>query len=229
MLLACWIYWVCAKEASGQSDPPTVDGLYYYRARYYSPTYGRFISEDPIGFAGGVNAYAYADGMPVDGSDPFGQIVYVGEHAWFFSCDPFQHTAIVLEPDNPADFNFPNNMYTLGAQAFGGSPNLLSPFYRYLQSEPNYPGDSPGTTCQPGPLQNLTVVPTPSGMTDTQFINALLKVANSYQNNSPYLPFPYGPYYNSNSYTAGVIIAAGGTPPVLPGIQPGYGHPLPLP
>jgi RHS repeat-associated protein len=27
-------------------------GLYYYRARYYDPTIGRFISEDPIGFAG---------------------------------------------------------------------------------------------------------------------------------------------------------------------------------
>ena len=30
-------------------------GLYYYRARYYDPKIGRFISEDPIGFRGGVN------------------------------------------------------------------------------------------------------------------------------------------------------------------------------
>ncbi|MGB9430062.1 MAG: RHS repeat-associated core domain-containing protein [Gammaproteobacteria bacterium] len=205
------------------------DGLYYNYFRYYDPTIGRFISSDPIGLAGGINTYTYALDNPVGYADPSGLAVYVGEHGGFFSGDPFQHTAIVLEPDNPADFNFPNNMYILGAQPFGGSPNLLSPFYRYLQSEPNYPGDSPGTTCQPGPLQNLTAVPTPSGMTDTQFINALLKAANSYQNSSPYLPFPYGPYYNSNSYTAGVIIAAGGTPPPLPGIQPGYGHPLPLP
>ncbi len=28
-------------------------GLYYYRARYYNPTIGRFLSEDPIGFEGG--------------------------------------------------------------------------------------------------------------------------------------------------------------------------------
>jgi len=33
--------------------------LYYYRARYYNPTLQRFISEDPVGFAGGgPNLYA---------------------------------------------------------------------------------------------------------------------------------------------------------------------------
>jgi RHS repeat-associated protein len=32
-------------------DPET--GLYYYRARYFDPKIGRFISEDPIGFEGG--------------------------------------------------------------------------------------------------------------------------------------------------------------------------------
>ena len=34
------------------------DRLYYYRARYYDPRLGRFLSEDPIGFWGGVNFYA---------------------------------------------------------------------------------------------------------------------------------------------------------------------------
>jgi RHS repeat-associated protein len=41
-------------------------GLYYYRARYYSPTLQRFISEDPLGFAGGdLNLYAYTGNDPV--------------------------------------------------------------------------------------------------------------------------------------------------------------------
>ncbi len=35
-------------------------GLYYYRARYYSPTLQRFIAQDPIGFAGGYCAGAEA-------------------------------------------------------------------------------------------------------------------------------------------------------------------------
>ncbi len=35
-------------------------GLYFYRARYYSPTFQRFIGQDPIGFAGGdANLYGY--------------------------------------------------------------------------------------------------------------------------------------------------------------------------
>ena len=37
-------------------------GLYYYRARYYDPVLKRFVSEDPIGLAGGLNVYAYVGG-----------------------------------------------------------------------------------------------------------------------------------------------------------------------
>ncbi|WP_236905562.1 RHS repeat-associated core domain-containing protein [Collimonas arenae] len=48
------------------------NGLYYYRARYYSPAVGRFISSDPIGLAGGINTYTYVGGNPVDFSDPLG-------------------------------------------------------------------------------------------------------------------------------------------------------------
>ena len=48
-------------------------GLYYYRARYYSPALGRFISEDPIGLrGGGLNFYAYASGNPISRTDPLG-------------------------------------------------------------------------------------------------------------------------------------------------------------
>ncbi|MGH8237216.1 MAG: RHS repeat-associated core domain-containing protein, partial [Steroidobacteraceae bacterium] len=46
--------------------------LYYYRARYYSPTINRFISEDPIGLSGGTNAYAYVNGNPASLTDPYG-------------------------------------------------------------------------------------------------------------------------------------------------------------
>jgi RHS repeat-associated protein len=46
--------------------------LYYMRARYFDPSTGRFISEDPIGFDGGENFYAYTYNSPVDLKDPFG-------------------------------------------------------------------------------------------------------------------------------------------------------------
>ncbi len=48
-------------------------GLYYYRARYYDPKIGRFITTDPIGLRGGdVNYYRYVGGDPVNWADPEG-------------------------------------------------------------------------------------------------------------------------------------------------------------
>ena len=47
-------------------------GLYYYRARYYDPQNGRFISEDPMQFKAGVNFYAYVLNNPIDNSDALG-------------------------------------------------------------------------------------------------------------------------------------------------------------
>ena len=47
-------------------------GLYYYRARYYDPMEGRFISRDPIGFKGGVNLYSYVFNNVINYTDPSG-------------------------------------------------------------------------------------------------------------------------------------------------------------
>ena len=51
-------------------DPET--GLYYYRARYYDPKAGRFISEDPIRFQGGPDFYSYTHDGPATFVDPSG-------------------------------------------------------------------------------------------------------------------------------------------------------------
>jgi RHS repeat-associated protein len=53
-----------------ERDPLT--GLMYYRARWYDPQIGRFISEDPIGLAGGINQFAYVGNNPQNGIDPSG-------------------------------------------------------------------------------------------------------------------------------------------------------------
>lgn len=58
-------------QYSGRENDGT--GLYYYRARYYHPMLQRFISENPIGFAGGeVNLSAYIWNAPLNYIDPPG-------------------------------------------------------------------------------------------------------------------------------------------------------------
>ena len=52
---------------------PDQTGLIYYRARYYDPALGRFISRDPAGMPDGVNRYAYVGGDPVNRTDPSGE------------------------------------------------------------------------------------------------------------------------------------------------------------
>ena len=54
-----------------QQDP---NGLLHMRARYYSPELRRFINADPIGFAGGMNWYQYANGNPISYVDPSGNV-----------------------------------------------------------------------------------------------------------------------------------------------------------
>jgi RHS repeat-associated protein len=60
-----------SQKFTGREDDGTT-GLYYYRARYYSPKYSRFLAEDPIDFAGGPNIYAYVGGNPFTFRDPLG-------------------------------------------------------------------------------------------------------------------------------------------------------------
>lgn len=47
-------------------------GIYEYRARYYDQNIGRFLSEDPISFQGGVNFYRYAGNDVINATDPLG-------------------------------------------------------------------------------------------------------------------------------------------------------------
>jgi len=47
-------------------------GLYYYRARYFDPKVGRFMSEDPLGVRDHLNMYAYVHNNPINFDDPLG-------------------------------------------------------------------------------------------------------------------------------------------------------------
>ena len=74
------------------------NGFYYMRARYYDPNVGRFISEDPIGFEGGINLYAYASNNPILLIDPEG----------------LEERIIGTRGGQPMVYNTDTRQYTLG-------------------------------------------------------------------------------------------------------------------
>jgi RHS repeat-associated protein len=57
-------------QFTGRENDST--GLLFYRARYYNPHVSRFVSEDPLGAAGGINQHQYVGANPITYGDPFG-------------------------------------------------------------------------------------------------------------------------------------------------------------
>jgi hypothetical protein len=193
-------------------------------------TYGALVS--------GPTIYAYVGGNPVGLADPSGLDVFIGAHIAAFpfgnsTSPPSLHLSLQLQPNSPRDFTDLKG-WTAGPggslkATLGGQPERPFPPFGNLFSSPNYPDDTSNRT------PHRIRVPTPCGMTDTQFINSLIFAAGSYQNNRPYSlsPSAKNNTYNSNSYVAGVLTAAGASPPNL-NIDPkrfqapGYSLPLPL-
>ncbi|QNG45754.1 RHS repeat domain-containing protein [Sphingobium yanoikuyae] len=64
-------------QYTGQTWIPEL-GMYYYKARFYSPTLGRFMQTDPIGYSAGTNLYSYVRNNPINRKDPTGLIDYDG-------------------------------------------------------------------------------------------------------------------------------------------------------
>ena len=81
-------------EYTGRENDST--GLYFYRARYYNPGLQRFVSEDPIGLAGGVNVYGYVGGNPISFTDA------TGLDPWWNSSANYRYTPTAGAPVDAA-------------------------------------------------------------------------------------------------------------------------------
>jgi len=58
-------------QYTGQTWLPEI-GMYYYKARIYSPTLGRFMQTDRLGYGDGINWYIYVSNDPLNRKDPTG-------------------------------------------------------------------------------------------------------------------------------------------------------------
>lgn len=73
-------------------------GLQYSKARMYSPTMGRFLQTDPVGYADGPNSYNYVGSDPLNRTDPTGLFAYTCTGSLTARCDSSTGTPMSTTP-----------------------------------------------------------------------------------------------------------------------------------
>lgn len=182
--------------AAREFDPET--GIYEYRARYYDQSAGRFLSEDPLRFAAGVNFYAYVHNDPSDLDDPTG-LCDDKNCKLSINCGPtprtlgFSHCSVTIQNGNTY------SQYDAGASGWVG--------WSQLKFAP------PGRGAPPGRDSFVKNVPVPC--------DCAQKAANDI--NSSNMIYS-APFQNSNTAAAMMAADCGVYPDSWPSGAWGAGH-----
>jgi len=178
-------------------DPDT--GLYNYRARLYDPTIGRFVSEDKMGFAAGVNFFVYAGNNPINANDPYGlatQITIGYSHTAFFG---MTHGFVILT-DTVTGQQYATRA---GPQCFGCGGLGFGPITAVAASYNSDFKDKPFMTQEVGVI-------------DRDYSDSVNNAVNfAHITNQNQIPYGFlGP--NSNSYAPTFVQSLTGSRPVPP-------------
>jgi len=127
--------------------------LYYYRARYYDPNAGRFISEDPVRFNAGFNFYPYVGSSPLNLSDPSGLCPQDDKVPCYPNVKKFVNSnlaaAQTLASELPGT-TVQEILAVSGGETTFGSAQSLAPHGNYFGLHgTGYPGQTGSYTTQP--------------------------------------------------------------------------------